>query len=134
MYDAANILLFIHLVALVVGAATNVAMPLVMRQMAKATPDAKAGYGAIARQLGFNAQVALGVLVLSGIVLVWIRYGGVAGLDAWFWAKMALVALIVVLMIVRFMPVAAGISPRVFASLTRLVLLGIVLTAVFAFN
>lgn len=49
-----NILLFVHLVALVVGAATNVAMPLVAGQMARAAPEARAGLGAIARALGIN--------------------------------------------------------------------------------
>ena len=36
-----DLLLFIHLVALVVGAATNVAMPLIGRQMAGNAPDAR---------------------------------------------------------------------------------------------
>jgi hypothetical protein len=134
MYTLSNILLFIHLVAFAVGVATNVAMPLVMRQMAAAAPEAKAGYGAISRKLSMNGRVALGVLVLSGVALVWLRYGGVAGLDTWFWVKMILVAVIVLLMVALAVVDPGRINPRILGTLTRLLLLGIVFAAVFAFN
>jgi hypothetical protein len=134
MYMASNILLFIHFVALVVGAATNVAMPLVMRQMAKAAPEAKAGYGAIGRQLGINSRIALGVLVLSGVALLWLRYGGTVGMNDWFWIKMALVGLIVAQTIVMAVVGPGRINPRLIGTAARLILLGIVLSAVLAFN
>lgn len=134
MYTVSNILLFIHLVAFAVGVATNVAMPLVMRQMALAPAEAKAGYGSIGRKLSMNARAALGVLVLSGIALFWLRYGGVAAFGIWFWIKMVLVVVIVLLMVGVAAVGPGRINPRIFSTVTRLVLLGIVLAAVFAFN
>lgn len=102
--------------------------------MAQATPEARAGFGAVAKRLSMNSRVALGILVVSGVAMVQVRYGGVEGLKEWFWAKMALVALIVVLMVLGAMLRPGTINPRFFALLTRTVLLGIVFSAVFAFN
>jgi putative membrane protein len=129
-----NILLFIHLSALVVAAATNVVMPILGRSMAQATPEARAGFGAVAKRLSMNSRVAFAILVASGVAMVQVRYGGVEGLNEWFWAKMALVALIVVLMVLGAMLRPGTINPRFFTLLTRTVLLGIVFSAVFAFN
>ena len=129
-----NILLFIHLVALVVGAATNVAMPLVGGQMARAAPEARAGLGAIARALGINARIAIAVLIASGLAMVWVRYGGFDLFNTWFWVKMVLVVLIVALMVVGSVLPPGKINPRLFGMMARVALLGIILTAVFAFN
>ena len=129
-----NILLFVHLVALVVGAATNVAMPLVAGQMARAAPEARAGLGAIARALGINTRIAVAVLIASGLAMVWVRYGGFDLFNTWFWVKMVLVVLIVALMVVGSVLPPGKINPRLFGMVARVVLLGIILTAVFAFN
>jgi uncharacterized membrane protein len=129
-----NLLLFIHLVALVVGAATNVAMPLIGRQMAGSAPDVRERLGTIGRTLSMNSRIALAVLVFSGIALLWVRYGGVDGASDWFWAKMALVVVVIILAIVGAIAGPGRINPRVFGVATRLLLLGIVFTAVFAFN
>ena len=129
-----NILLFIHLVSLVIGAATNVAMPLIAGQMARAAPETRAALGTIARRLSFNSRAALAVLVLSGIALLQVRYGGVEGQSAWFWAKMALVVLVIGLVVAGALIPPGRINPRIYGALTRVVLLGIVLCAVFAFN
>ena len=131
---AFNLILFVHFVALVVGTATNVAMPIVSRQAAKAPPEARAGFGAIGRALSLNARVALALLVVSGIILLQLRYGGVTGMNAWFWAKMVLVGTVIILVVVGTVLGPGRLNPRLFGAITRLVLLGIILTAVFAFN
>jgi uncharacterized membrane protein len=129
-----QIFLFIHLVAFAVAAATNVAMPLVGRRMTGATPEAAQALGAIARRLGINARIAVATLIISGIALVQLKYGGVDGLGVWFWVKMVLVALVVAFMVATAVLPRTALSPRVMGPLMRLVLLGIVLAAVLAFN
>ncbi len=129
-----QIFLFIHLVAFGVAVATNVAMPLVGRRMAGAPPEAMAALAPIARQLGINGRIAIAVLVISGVALVQLRYGGVEAMNVWFWAKMVLVALVVALMVAGHLLPRSWLSPRIFSPIMRLALLGIVLTAVFAFN
>ncbi len=128
-----DFLLVCHLLALGVGAATVIGGPIVMSRMAGATPDGRQMLGGIAGRLGLNARIALGVLVLTGLLMVWVRYGGVDAMNAWFWVKMALVLLIVLAMIVG--AAARGrISPKALGWVTRLSFLGIVIAAVLAFN
>jgi len=128
-----NILLICHLGALGLGATSAIGAPIVMSRMAGATPEGRQMLGGIAARFGFNARIAVGVLVVTGVLMVWLRYGGVDGLGAWFWVKMALVAVIIAAMIVS--QVARGrVNPGVMGWITRLSLLGVVIAAVFAFN
>lgn len=128
-----DFLLVSHLVALGVGAASAIAMPIVASRMAGAAAEGRQLLGGIGAQLGRNSRIAVGVLVLTGLLMVWIRYGGVDGLNAWFWVKMALVVLIIAALIVG--QVARGrVSPAILGWVTRLSLLGIVIAAVLAFN
>lgn len=70
-------------------------MPLLGRQMAGAPPEALGRLGPIARQLSLNSRVALGVLVATGIAMLWLGYGGdAAGLGPCFVAKLVFVAVI----------------------------------------
>lgn len=128
-----DFLLVCHLLALALGAASAIAMPIVMSRMAKATPEGRQMLGGIAGQFGRNSRIAVGVLVLTGLLMVWVRYGGVDGMNQWFWVKMALVAVIIAVMVVG--AVARGrISPSVLGWVSRLSFLGIVIAAVLAFN
>jgi uncharacterized membrane protein len=129
-----NLVLFVHLVALVVGAATNVVMPVIGGRLAKMPPEMRGEFGAIAGRLSRNSQIALGLLVITGIIMVALRYGGLEGASPWFIAKLVLVGLLgVVLVAARVIP-PARFNPRVFGMLVRLALLGIIFCAVMAFN
>jgi hypothetical protein len=128
-----DVLLISHLVALAVGAATAVAMPIIGSRMAGATPEGRALLGGISARLGLNSRIAVGVLVLSGLLMVWLRYGGVDGMNVWFWVKMALVVVIILALIAS--AVGRGrVNPAVLGWVTRLSLLGVVIAAVLAFN
>jgi hypothetical protein len=128
-----DFLLICHLVALGVGATTAIGMPIVASRMAGATPEGRQLLGGIVGRLGRNSRIAVGVLILTGLLMVWVRYGGVDGMNAWFWVKMALVVVIVVAMVVG--AVAKGrINPALLGWISRLSLLGIVIAAVLAFN
>ncbi len=129
-----DLLLFVYLVSLVVGAAGNIVMPIVGRQMAGASPDARAALGAVAKPLGVAGRAALVLLLLSGGAMMWVRYGGVAGLNEWFWIKMALVAVLIALVGAAAILKPGTLNPRLFGIVTRLTLLGVVLAAVFAFD
>lgn len=129
------ILLMIHLAALVVGGATNVAMPLIGRQMAGASPDVLARLGPIARRLQLNSQIALGLLVLTGISMLWLRYDGQAtALGPWFITKLAFVGVILVTLVLGLMLKPEQINPRVFGLTMRFALIGIVICSVMTFG
>jgi len=127
-----DFLLICHLLALAVAAATTVALPVVMRRIA-ATAENRPSLGAIAGQLSLNSRIGLGVLVVTGVLMIWVRYGGVDGLNVWFTVKMALVVLMILVLIAT--AVARGrINPQLSGWITRLTLVGIVISAVLAFN
>ncbi|MBG1231374.1 hypothetical protein [Aestuariivirga litoralis] len=128
-----KIMLFLHLVALAVGTTATVAMPLIGRQMA-GQPAARPALGAIAGQIQIFSRGAFAVLVLSGIAMLWLRFGGdPSALGMWFSLKMALVALIFAIMVL--MAVAPGrISPQILGLVMKLALLGTVACAVQTFS
>jgi uncharacterized membrane protein len=129
-----QLLLLTHILALVAGTATAVAMPVIMGRMAGATPEGRQMLGGIGRRLAKNSQISFGVLLLTGIAMIVVRYGGVDGLNGWFWAKMAFVALVLVMMVVGILAKPGTIRPQVLMWINRLALLGIIVSAVFAFN
>ena len=129
-----NLLLIVHLVALVVGTATTIVMPVVMGRMAGASPDGRHLLAGIVNRLSLNARIAFGVLLLSGLAMVYVRYGGFEGMSPWFWVKMMLVAVVLVALILSAVARPGSINPRIMGWITRLSLLGIVVSAVFAFN
>jgi hypothetical protein len=130
---AFDFLLICHLLALAVGATTAIAMPIIGSRIAGATPEGRAMLGGISARLGLNSRIAVGVLVVSGGLMLWLRYGGVDGMNMWFWVKMSLVAVILLALIVG--AVGRGrVSPAVLGWVTRLSLLGVIVAAVLAFN
>jgi len=131
-----NLLLFIHLVALVVGAATNVAMPILAGRMANAGPESQALLGGVAGTMSRNSQRALLTLVATGLLMVAIVIwqGRVTSPSPWFIAKIVLVLIILGLMLARGLPALKNIRPATFGLLTRIVLLAIIFCSVMAFN
>ena len=131
-----NILLFTHLVALVVGASTNVAMPIIAGRMAAAGPDTKAALGGIAGQLSRNSSRALWTLIGTGLAMVAIVIwrGTVSSPSPWFIAKIGIVLTLLALLVIRGLPIAQRLKPSTFGLLTRVCLLGIVFCSVMAFN
>jgi hypothetical protein len=129
-----NFLLITHLLALVVGTATAIAMPVVMGRLAGTGPEAGQLGAAIGGRLGLNSRIAFGILLLSGFGMVWVRYGGVDGLNVWFWVKMGLIALVLVSMIAAAVLPRGAVSPRTMGWIVRLSLLGIIVSAVLAFH
>ena len=131
-----NLLLFVHLVALVVGAATNVAMPILAGRMAEAGPESRALLGAVGARMAKNSQRALLTLVGTGLLMVAIviTQGRVTSPSPWFIAKIVLVLMILGLMVARGLPALKNIRPATFGLLTRIVLLAIIFCSVMAFN
>ena len=131
-----NILLFTHLVALVVGASTNVAMPIISARMAAAGPDTKAALGGIAGQLSRNSSRALWTLIATGLAMVAIVIwrGTNTSPSPWFIAKIVVVLTLLALLVVRSLSIAQRIKPSTFGLLTRMCLLGIIFCSVMAFH
>jgi protoporphyrinogen IX oxidase len=130
-----NFLLVVHLAALGLGISTTFVAPIIGSRMPKAPPEARSTLLGILGRLTLNARVAMGLLLVTGIAMVFVRYNGdFANMGPWFLVKMGLVVLILVLMIAAAVLKPGTLNPQLMGWLTRLAMAGIVIAAVMAFN
>ena len=129
-----NSLLIVHLLAFGLGISTTIVAPLLGARLPKAPPEARQTLLGIMGRLTLNARVALATLVLTGIAMMFVRYDGFAGQGPWFQAKMAFVAVVVLASLYGLLLKPGTLNPRVMGWITRLSMLGIVVSAVMAFN
>ena len=129
-----NVLLILHLAAFGVGIATTIAAPLVGSRMALATPEGRPLLAGIGKQLQLNARIAFGLLLVTGITMVYVRYGSFEGQSVWFYVKMGLVVVILAAMTIGAIAKPGTINPKLFGCITRLAMAGIIISAVMAFN
>ena len=137
-----NILFWIHLSALSLGGAGAFGLPVVGSMMPTATAETRPTLFKVAKGLSMVSRAGLGLLIITGPLMVWLKFGGTSGFTWWFWAKMVLVVLLLVTVIYAGMNAgraekgdmaAAKRAPMVGVA-AMVILLLIVLCAVFAFN
>jgi protoporphyrinogen IX oxidase len=126
----------VHMLSLVAAGAAVVGVPVVMAQMRTASPEARPMLGGIVASLGRAAQLAFAGLIVSGPLMIWLRYGGIDGLNAWFWVKMALIVVMIGAMIVGGRLRASGniAAATSVAWVSRAALVGVVIAAVLTFE
>ena len=88
-------LLWVHLLALAIGGAAVFGLPVIGSKIGSATPETRQTLFIIRDQLSSLGRAALVLLLISGPLMVWLKYGGVSGFTYWFWVKMALVAILI---------------------------------------
>ncbi|MBL8592199.1 MAG: hypothetical protein JNK01_05895 [Devosia sp.] len=134
MDAAVTLLLIAHLVGLMLVAAAF--LPLLgMMGEGGAAPQTN-------RLLTRFGHYGIIVLLLSGPLMLWLRYGGFEGISHWFWAKMAFVVLLAAGVVMSAMSArkmragdaAATARVRLGRIIAVLSLLAIVVFAVLAFN
>lgn len=134
MDAAVTLLLIAHLVGLMLVAAAF--LPLLgMMGEGGAAPQTN-------RLLTRFGHYGIIVLLLSGPLMLWLRYGGFEGISHWFWAKMAFVVLLAAGVVTSAMSArkmragdaAATARVRLGRIIAVLSLLAIVVFAVLAFN
>lgn len=137
-----DILLWLHIVAFIAGGANAVTMPLLESQLHAASPETQTALFSIAGALARIGRAAMVVLLVTGPILLWIRYGGVSGASVWFWLKMGLIVVMLVSIIVggvNFKKARSGDTGALETAstagkITAVAYLGVLLAAVFAFN
>jgi hypothetical protein len=133
---AFDIALMAHLLSLLAAGAALIGLPVVAARMGSATAETRPLLGGIVQSLGRAAQISFAVLIVSGPLMVWLRYGGVEGLNSWFWVKMALIVVMIGAMIVGGRLRAAGnvAAAGSVAWVSRAALVGVVIAAVLTFE
>ncbi|MHB1103255.1 MAG: hypothetical protein ACYC0C_10895 [Devosia sp.] len=137
-----NLLSWVHLMALALGGAAVFGIPVVGGRMPTAAPEMRPTLLAIMHGLSKVGRAGIGTLIVTGLLMVWLKYGGVDKMNVWFWVKMALVVALLAGVIYAGMllkrtlagdTASAQQMPRVGMVNTAL-FLGIVLSAVLAFE
>lgn len=137
-----NLLFWLHLMALALGGAASFGIPVVASRMPTATPEMRPTLLAIMHGLSKVGRAGIGTLIVTGLLLVWLKFGGIDKMTVWFWVKMVLVVALLAGVIYAGMlfkrtmagdTAAAQQMPRV-GMINTALLLGIVLSAVFAFE
>jgi hypothetical protein len=141
VYAIGLILFFIHIVAFVAGGANSVVMPIIGAKMATATPETRGTLVAIADTLAKVGKYAFITLLVTGVLVLWLKWNWVVP-NFWFWIKMAgIVAMIVFISLnemnakkARAGDMAAAANSKRFGQLTALAFAVVLFSAVFAFN
>lgn len=94
-----DILFWIHLVSLGLGGAAAFGLPVVGSKMAGATAETRPLLFSIANGLSTVGRVGIGLLLVSGPLMIWLKFGGFADINMWFWVKMVLVVVLLGLVI-----------------------------------
>ena len=137
-----NLLIWAHILAFVAGGSNSVVGPVIAARLPGAAPDLRAGYYAVMDRLSQVGKVAMVVLLVSGPLILWLKYGGIGGASIWFWVKMVLVAVMLAAIIYGGIngkkaqggDVEAGRRAGVAHKVTGLAFAGVLLSAVFAFS
>ena len=93
-----DLLFWLHLMALAMGIGGGIAMSQVGPRLVAATPEQRMPWWPLATVYSRIAGTGLILLLITGPLLVWLRYGGIEGMNGWFKLKMALVAVIMLTM------------------------------------
>lgn len=141
MYVVGLMLFIVHIAAFIAGGANSVVMPIIGSKMATATPEVRATLGAVAERLSKVGKYALATLLVTGVLVLWLKWNWVVP-NAWFWVKMALIVVMIVLIGMNEMTARkaragdaeAGKRAAMLGQLTGLAFLGVIVSAVFAFN
>lgn len=141
MYELGLLLFVVHIVAFVAGGANSVVMPIIGSRMAGATPDTRANLLHVAETLSKIGKFAMITLLLSGLLVLWLKWNWVIP-NFWFWVKMGFIVLMIVFISLneanakRSPPgdPEAGKRAARLGQLTALCFLGVIGSAVFAFN
>ena len=84
-------LLFLHFVGLMLGATGGFGSALVMRRALVVPAEAAGTLRGLGPMLANVSAVGLGLMWLSGLVMVWSRWGGPGNLPGLFWGKLVFV-------------------------------------------
>jgi protoporphyrinogen IX oxidase len=138
----ALILFFIHIAAFIAGGANSVIMPIIGPKIPGATPEVRAQLFDLIDRLAKVGKFAMGTLLVTGVLTLWLKWNWSPPSPVWFWIKMlGIVAMIVFIVqnernsrAARAGDAAAGKRSQMFGMLTGLAFAVVLLSAVFAFN
>jgi len=142
MHGFVNVLLWLHLLGLGMGVGGGIALSQVGPKLVAAPTDQRDLWWPLEIFFGRIGLAGLLVLLITGPLMVWLKFGGPGGFSNWFWAKMVLVVVAASSIAVhewarvRFQAGDAAAVPLMFLGgrMAGGAMVLVVLCAVFAFN
>jgi hypothetical protein len=86
-----DVILFFHIVGLMMGAGGGFGSMLVMRHAATLPPEQQGPFRALGPKMGRFSHIGLALMWITGLILVFMRYGGFADMPPLFWVKIVFV-------------------------------------------
>ena len=86
-----DIILFIHIAGLMMGASGGFGSMIVMRHAATLPPEQQGPIRALGPQMARFSHIGLTLMWITGLSLVFLRYGGFGALPQLFWVKIVFV-------------------------------------------
>lgn len=86
-------LLWLHFIGVGMGMGGGIALSQVGPRLIAAPENERKLLWAFERFFSRIGAGGLAILLVSGPLMLWLKFGGPSGLSWWFWAKMALVAI-----------------------------------------
>jgi uncharacterized membrane protein len=141
MYTLGLVLFVVHIAAFVAGGANSVVMPIFGSRLATATPEVRGSILDMSNSLAKVGKYAMATLLVTGLLVLWLKLDWVVP-SPWFWVKMAFIVLMLVFISLnevngkkaRDGDMAAMQRSKLFGQLTGVAFLGVILSAVLAFN
>lgn len=138
----ALLLFFIHIAAFIAGGANSVIMPIIGPKIPTATPEVRAQLFDVIDKLAKVGKFAMGTLLVTGVLTLWLKWNWSPPSPVWFWIKMAgIVAMLFCIVqnernskLARAGDAEAGKRSQMFGQLTGAAFAVVILAAVFAFN
>jgi protoporphyrinogen IX oxidase len=130
------------MVALVAGGSNTVVMPIIGGMLPNVDEQTRSTLFRIGFRMGTVGKIAAATLLISGPLLLWLKYDGLTGVTPWFTAKMVLMLVMfgaIVFEEISFKKLASGdaaaaIESKLGGIIATVAFLGVVLAAVVAFN
>jgi len=140
-YILALLLFFIHVCAFIAGGANSVLMPVLGPKLATATPEVRAQLFDIVEKFAKVGKVAMGTLLVTGVLTLWLKWNWAPPNAIWFWIKMAGIVAMIAFIIMNERnghkakqgDAAAAKRSQMFGQLTALAFAVVIFAAVFAF-
>lgn len=137
-----SVLLWVHFLALALGTGGGIAMMQVGPRLVAAAPDQRETWWPLATVFSRIAGAGFLLALVTGPLMLWLKYGGLGAVNGWFTLKLALVAVAVVTIglsewgLGRFRrgDEGGGRLMMVAGPLTGVTMLVIVLASVFSFG
>ncbi len=90
-----NLLVWLHLASLVIGMGAGIASGQVAARLGTAPVEARPVLGEIYKTLSRMGHAGLGLLIITGLLVLFLKYADPMGMGVWFWIKMALVVVLI---------------------------------------